>query len=266
MDYGYQLLRHVLQQVFGNLKEAAQLTLVLFLAPFLGFVMLGFGAMMAGGVPDTEAIGATALAGLALLAVAIIAYCWAAVGWHRYVLLEEKGNGFIPQWRWNLIVSYFWRVVIVILVVIAAIIAASIVIGILTVAIQSPLVLLIFGIGLVFGVSWMATRVGLILPAAALGERMTISESWAATRPVSSQILLPLIVIAVAVGLIGQLILVVFGQTVPTPDLTGAIQEFRVLTLPGQILNGIVSWLQILVNLALMTTLYGNLIEGRQLN
>jgi len=27
-----------------------------------------------------------------------------------------------------------------------------------------------------------------------------------------------------------------------------------------------VSWLQLLVNLALMTTLYGNLIQGRQLN
>jgi hypothetical protein len=35
MDYGYQLLRHVLQQVFGNLREAAQLTLLLFLAPFV---------------------------------------------------------------------------------------------------------------------------------------------------------------------------------------------------------------------------------------
>jgi hypothetical protein len=33
---------------------------------------------------------------------------------------------------------------------------------------------------------------------------MKISESWAATRPVSSQILLPLIVIALAGGLINQ--------------------------------------------------------------
>jgi hypothetical protein len=44
------------------------------------------------------------------------------------------------------------------------------------------------------------------------------------------------------------------------------MQEQVVLSLPGQIVNGFVSWLQILVNLALMTTLYGNLIEGRQLN
>jgi hypothetical protein len=45
MDYGYQLLRHVLQQVFGNLKEAAQLTLFLFLAPFVpAFIALGAAA------------------------------------------------------------------------------------------------------------------------------------------------------------------------------------------------------------------------------
>jgi hypothetical protein len=108
-------------------------------------------------------------------------------------------------------------------------------------------------------------RIGLVLPAAAIGEKMTLSESWAATRPVSSQILLPLIVIALAVGLIGQVILLIFGQTV-TVDMFGTMQEQVTLSVPGQIVNGIMSWLQILVNLALMTTLYGNLIEGRPLN
>jgi hypothetical protein len=44
------------------------------------------------------------------------------------------------------------------------------------------------------------------------------------------------------------------------------MQEQVTLSVPGQIVNGIMSWLQILVNLALMTTLYGNLIEGRPLN
>jgi len=77
--------------------------------------------------------------------------------------------------------------------------------------------------------------------------------------------LVPLIVIALAVGLIGQVILLIFGQTV-TVDVFGTMQEQVTLTLPGQIANGLVSWLQILVNLALMTTLYGNLIEGRPLN
>jgi hypothetical protein len=93
---------------------------------------------------------------------------------------------------------------------------------------------------------------------------MTIAESWAITRPVSGHILLPLIVIALGVGLIQQLILVVFGQGVPPDAFPGP--DAVTLSLPGQLLNAILSWLQLLFNLALMTTLYGNLVEGRQLN
>jgi len=265
MDYGYQLLRHVLQQVFGNLREAAQLTLVLFLAPFVGFLFLGFGAMTMGTMPDPGAAGASALGGLLLLIFAVIAYCWAAVGWHRYVLLEETGNGVLPQWRWDRVKAYFGRAFVVGLVVILAVIGGGLVVALAVGLTQSTGIALLLGIGLVFGASWVATRIGLVLPAAAIGERMTLSESWAATRPVSSQILLPLIVTALAVGLIGQVILLIFGQTV-TVDVFGTMQEQVTLTLPGQIANGLVSWLQILVNLALMTTLYGNLIEGRPLN
>jgi hypothetical protein len=264
MDYGYQLLRHIVQQVFGNLREAAQITLLLFLTPFVGFVLLGFGAMT-GGAMDPGSAGVSILGGLLLIVVAVVAYCWAAVGWHRYVLLEETGNGLLPQWRGDRISSYFWRALVVGLVVMLAVMGGALVVFLLASITASPAVALVLGIGLVLGASWVATRIGLVLPAAAIGERMTLSESWAATRPVSSQILLPLIVVALAVGLIGQVILLIFGETI-TVEVFGVMQEQDVLTLPGQIVNGVVSWLQILVNLALMTTLYGNLIEGRQLN
>jgi hypothetical protein len=146
-----------------------------------------------------------------------------------------------------------------------AVLGGGLVIGLVVGLTQSAGLALLLGIGLVFGASWVATRIGLVLPAAAIGERMTLSESWNATRPVSSQILLPLIVIALAVGLIGQVILLIFGQTV-TVEAFGQVQEQVTLNFVGQIVNGVVSWLQVLVNLALMTTLYGNLIEGRQLN
>jgi hypothetical protein len=265
MDYGYQLLRHVVQQVFGNLGEAVRLTMALFLAPFVGFLLLGFGAVMSGGMPDPQAAGAGALGALALLAFAAIAYCWAAVGWHRYVLMEEMGSGIVPTWRWDRIRAYFGRTFLVALTVILAVIGGGLVVALVVGITQSGALALVMGIGLVFGASWVATRIGLVLPAAAIGARMTLSESWAATRPVSGQILLPLIVIALAVGLIGQVIVLLFGQT-QSVEFMGQMREQVILSLPGQVLNGFVAWLQLLVNLALMTTLYGNLIEGRQLN
>jgi hypothetical protein len=263
MDYGYQLLRHVVQQVFGNLKQAAQLTLLLFLVPLVGFVGLAGGGM-AGGMTEAPSGGAI-LGGLLLVVFAVVAYCWAAVGWHRYVLLEEMGNGLVPAWRGDRIMSYFGRAFVVGVVVILAVMGGGLVVGLVAAITQSVAVAIVLGVGLVFGASWVATRIGLVLPAAALGERMAIGESWAVTRPVASQIFLLLIVIALVVGVVQQLVLVIFGQTV-TVDMFGTMQEQTVLSLPGQIVNGLISWVQILVNLALMTTLYGNLIEGRQLN
>lgn len=262
MDYGYQLLRHVVQQVFGNLRQAAQLTLALFLVPLVGFIVLG------GGNPTVmmEPPGGGTILGFLLIVVfAVVAYCWAAVGWHRYVLLEETGNGFLPVWRGDRIGAYFGRAFIVGIVVILAVLGGVLVVGIVATITQSVGVAIALGIGLVFGASWVATRIGLVLPAAALGERMTIGESWAVTRPVASQIFLPLIVIALVVGVVQQLIVVIFGQTT-TVEMFGMMQEQVLVSVPGQVLSGLVSWLQILVNLALMTTLYGNLVEGRQLN
>lgn len=266
MDYGYQLLRHVVQQVFGNIVPAARLTLLLFLAPFIGLLILtggtGFATFTTG---SGGGAGTLVMGGLILVVVSVLAYCWAAVGWHRYVLLEETGNGVLPVWRWDRVKSYLGRAIIVGLVVIAATIAASLVMGILVGVTQSFAIALFFGIGLVFGLSWLATRIGLVLPAAAVGERMTISESWQATHPVSGHILLPLIVIALVTGLLGQVIILLFGQTT-TVEMFGTMQEQVTLNVVGQLLNAGVSWLQILVNLALMTTLYGNLVEGRALN
>jgi hypothetical protein len=262
MDYGYQLLRHVVQQVFGNLRQAAQLTLALFLVPFVGFLFMGVGNP----AEMSEAPGGgVILGGLFLVIFAVVAYCWAAVGWHRYVLLEETGNGFLPVWRGDRIGAYFGRAFIVGVVVMLAVLGGGIVVGIVAAITQSVGVAIALGIGLVFGASWVATRIGLVLPAAALGERMTIGESWAVTRPVASQIFLPLIVIALVVGVIQQLVMVIFGQTVMV-EMFGVMQDQMVLSLPGQVLYGVLSWVQVLLNLALMTTLYGNLVEGRQLN
>jgi hypothetical protein len=262
MDYGYQLLRHVVQQVFGNLRQAARLTLTLFILPIAGFLALTGGTAAGMG----HGFGGGTLIGLLLLLVGtVIAYAWAAVGWHRYVLLEEMGNGLIPPWRGDRILSYLGRAIAVGVVVILAVMGGSLVVGLIAAVTQSFAVALVLGIGLVFLATWVATRIGLVLPAAALGAPMSLRESWAVTRPVASQILLPLIVIALVAGIAQQLILLLFGQTV-TAHMFGMMQDQTVLSLPGQILNAALTWLQLLVNLALMTTLYGNLVEGRQLN
>jgi hypothetical protein len=253
MDYGYQLLRHAVQQVFGNLGQAARLTLLLAMAPTLFLFLTNADLMTGSGMPDPanpnampEVNWLMALLGAVL---SVVAWVWAAVGWHRFVLLEEYAQGVLPPWHGSNNGSYFLRALQVGLILLGALILMTIVIGLAFMILPGAGMAVLLGIGLVVGVSWAGTRVGLVLPAAAIGAPLTIGESWQVTKPVSGQILLPIIVIALVAGLSGQAVLLVLG-----PNLLGVLA------------SSLVSWLQLLVNLALMTTLFGNLIEGRALN
>lgn len=271
MDYGYQLLRHVIAQVFGNLGSAARITLVLLLIPTAILLVTNPGILTGGfyrfdattGQNDFSGVG---LGGVVLTVVAgVICWLWAAVAWHRFVLLEEYPTGLFPKWHGSKIGNYFGNGVLVFLVVLAIGFAIGIVIGIVLALLQSPALGLFLGIGLVFGLSWIATRIGLILPASAIGHQLRIGESWKATAPVSGQIILPLFVIALVSTIINQAIIAAFGvsTTVVTPF---GDQQQVTLNGVGVFFSFIMWWLQMLLNLALMTTLYGNLVEGRQLN
>jgi hypothetical protein len=255
MDYGYQLLRHVVQQVFGNLGSAARITLPLLALPYL--IFLGTNADLVSQMAQPIDPGAAQLPtpdvnilGIVLTVVTgLIGWLWAAVSWHRFVLLEEYPSGLLPTFRGDRLISYLGASLIIGLIVLLASMIMGLGIGLVTAILQNMAIAFILGVGLVFGISWIAARVGLILPSAAIGERLRVGESWSATAPVSSQIILPIIVIALVSTVVGQAVVLIFGTTVV-----------------GLLLSAVVSWLQLLVNLALMTTLYGNLIEGRQLN
>lgn len=256
MDYGYQLLRHIVQQVFGNVGHAARITLpllaipvVILLATNLELILqqMTMPADPMAPPPPLPPVNGLGLA--AGILGGILAWCWAAVAWHRFVLLEEYPAGALPVFRGTQIFNYLGNSFLIVLVMILAGMVMGIGLGLLVALFQSPAVALVLGIGIVFGLSWMATRIGLILPAAAIGERLGMGESWRVTAPVSGQIVLPIVVIALVSGLLNQAVPLIFG-----------------VGLISLVISMLISWLQLLVNLALMTTLYGNLVEGRALN
>ncbi|GAA5075734.1 hypothetical protein N0B44_09795 [Roseibacterium beibuensis] len=255
MDYGYQLLRHAVRQVFGNLGQAARLTLLLAMAPTIFLAVTNTDLMTGGPGFDPSNPNAQQMPEVNWLLVligailSVVAWVWAAVAWHRFVLLEEYASGPIPSWRGSSNGRYFIRALQVGLILVGAMIAMTIIIGLVVMILPGFGVGLILGIGLIIGISWVGTRVGLVLPAAAIDAPLSIGESWQVTGPVSGQILLPIIVIALVGGLLSQAVLVLFG-----------------VGIVAVLVSAVISWLQLLVNLALMTTLYGNLVEGRQLH
>ncbi|MEM7722575.1 MAG: hypothetical protein AAF376_09390 [Pseudomonadota bacterium] len=268
MDYGYQLLRHVVQQVFGNLGAAAGLTIGPIVLAIVFGTLLGFLAAVSGSVSG-EAAWAGFLAFVMVLgglAIGVLMYCWAAVGWHRYVLLEEGGNGMFPLWSWKRVRTYLTRSFLVVILILVVLVGALLAAGSLLFLVQSAALGAAINVGAAFLASWLATRIGLVLPAAALEKRMTIAESWSATRRVAGQVLLPVIAIAVTFGILGQLNGLLFAADEDTAFFLQIGNQAPRVGGMGIVVLIVLGWLQLLINLALLTTLYGNLVEGRPLN
>ena len=141
--------------------------------------------------------------------------------------------------------GYVWRVSIVALIQMLAALPIVAFAGAIAVAVSTMLAGLLAGI-LFF---WIALRISLILPAAAMGQKMKIAESWSATAPISGA----LWGLAAMLGLLSAVVALVVGN----------------LAAPG---SGASIWLQTasylvegLISISILTTLYGHLVEGRPL-
>lgn len=266
MDYGYLVLRHVVQQVFGNIGAAARITIVPIMLAYVisGLILYGLlgqtffdlieqqrAGVLAPQPFDTDQnaiafVGRMFLGFILCIPVFLVFYAWAAVGWHRFVLLEERPGGVTARWNGSMIKSYVWAIIRLSLMLMLIGFVAAIVIGIVAAILPSPAVLVFLTVGLTIGFTWATTRLGLVLPSAAVGNYMKLGDSWSATAAISGAIILPIIVIPLLFFIINTAL-----------GFLGFI---------GGLLTLLTIWLQTLMNLALLTTLYGNLIEGRQLN
>lgn len=270
MDYGIRLFRHVVAQVFGNLGQAAKITA----APFIIFVVVAY--LLLGDLvrelfmlPGTqveidltqerwsERFGDPAeltgrfLFALMLIPLGLVLFGWAAVAWHRYVLAEEY-VGVVAPFSFGRILGYVGRSILIGLLLGLAMVPILFLLG----AILGPAMAagggaglgLLFLMATSFLASWVLVRWSLILPARSMDQDMSIGESWQATKDVSGEILVPILGFAIIFPAIQQaLLLFPAGVVVAIAGL-------------------FVGWIQMLANLSLLTTLYGNLVQGRELN
>ncbi len=183
--------------------------------------------------------------------VVVICYMWIAVSWHRYVLKGEQPGPLLPKWQGGRLLDYFGKAILVWLpilpVLIAMLIFALVVfdadrIG----ATKSPGQLsfvLVFSVA----ISYLSLRLGLVLPAAAIGEKMKLGDAWRLTKPWGDVALTCAAVFAVLYVAIGILM--------------EYFQHNNLLYLVFCILSDVVA----LLALSLLTTLYGVLVQGRSL-
>lgn len=251
------IFKHAVRMVFQNLGDAVKVTGVLYLAMFVAQIAL-IGTLMA----DDAAIQAAMAAGtmpwgaLALyFVIATVLSIWAVIGWHRYVLLEER-PAFVPKLLPANMLSYFWRTVLVTLIIIVpAMIAGGLggfVFGMIGALAGVGGAAIGAAVGSMLGMAiaiLVAYRLSPMFPSAALGNSMTFGDAWAKLRGKNGML----------IGLAVISAVVIFILSIPTFLLSPS-------SVIAQAYMFIIGWLQLTIGASIITTLYGVYVEGRSLD
>jgi len=247
----WKIIRHTVLQLTGNLPEALRLSVILYIPQIV--LSLYMTSLMTA-APDGSWIldRNVALYVFAGIVVAMFSGGWIAVGWHRFILLGERPRGIVPKLHSSLIWGYIWRGFLIFLVLFVPAFLIGFVAGIVVAVSGSPDVsvaivpLLIFPIGM-----FLFYRLSPILPAAAIGQTLTLKDAWRATRGSTGPIL-SIVVLYFAYTLLMQYL---FGNALLTQGLAP-------LNIVWSIVTG---WIGLMLGVSLLTTIYGHYVEGRAL-
>lgn len=251
----WQIFRHALRQLTGNLKAAVSVSALPFaLALISALILLGDILLL---TPEQMQLGTSSGQagsdfGRILLAAVIftVAFFWTAVAWHRFVLLGEI-SGWRPPFHGRRMAAYFGKGLLIgLILVIPALmlmffitmLAANLPAGLApyTMLLVVPAYLLISTIGL---------RLATILPGVALGHQTSVIDGLTASDGNGLNFLGLVVILALAslaTDFIAQFL---------APISLGLM---FVWCIPAQ-------WFLAMLGLSILTTLYGHYIEKRPL-
>ena len=248
---GWDVIRHSLQMLFRNFRHALRVsvgpTLLGLLAFFFIVTVLGIGLGEAMEAPNPEEMPpGVALAAIIGAVLFIFISAWVAVAWHRFILLEEY-PGTLPALSGRPVWPYAGRSVQLGLLLLALLIPAFILVAVLAAALGgSPALEALLGLGAILYFSYMSLRLGLVLPATAIGRPMGFRQSWRETEPYATAILGTSVIIVLINGAVPQV-----SALLPNP-LRGLIDLAA-------------GWVTVMLGISVLTTLYGVIIERRDL-
>lgn len=248
---GWQIFRHSFNLVMANLDQALRLSLVLYIAQSL-FTIYGFfnppEMMDFEGTEIPVMDVGSVLPNLVLGVLAVIASLWIAVAWHRFALTGEHTNGWLPSFHGSEVMGYLGRSIMIGLLVVFGLVIASIPVGLISLglpALGGLSALLLIGLA-----AYLFFRLGVMLPAAALGEKLTLGQAWEASKGESATIIV-LSLIVVGASVIIQL------PSLFNDDPSSVINLVYSL---------VVNWFATIVGISVLTTLYGHFVEHRPID
>ncbi len=244
----WQIFEHAVRMLIRNISVAARISLapaglLLVMAILFGSAATAVLDPMA----DPEALGgAMGAAGVLFILVSGISWLWIVVNWHRFVLLEETPSSWIAPMRVGRMAAYFFTILAMYVGLTLVMIVVLMPIAFLSGGAEWLMVLVALAavtyLGIVFG------RLSVLLPAAAVGRRLGVSEAWNATRGSSGTLVMLFLFFLVANFLLAIPILLL--SLIPVIGILGQV---------------IFQWGIMLIGASLLTTLYGHYVEKRDL-
>lgn len=251
---GVNLFMHSVRLVLGDWRNALRVTGLLYLIYALPSLILSL--MVPQPRPGADpsevaaAMGSVAPVGIITLILLAVVYVWLAVTWHRYILLDEQPSGQLPTFHRSETLAYAGNAILLVLIMIAFSIVVGLVLSpLLLLGVIGAIIMPIVFISLALIVDY---RLGLVLPARAVGQRLTFGEAWAATKGQSGTILALAVISAIAAVVIN----------IPAMILAFIPGIGGILSAIWQLGTG---WVTLVVGVSILTTLYGVYIEKRSI-
>jgi hypothetical protein len=175
-------------------------------------------------------------------------FIWIAIGWHRYILLDETPTSLVPQFRGDRVLAYWgYSLVTGIIVGLIALAGGLVVMG-LAMA-MGPLVATVGLLVLALPIFIVGYRLAPLFPAAALGRKTSIGEAWASTR-----------------GAAGAFIVLAILSTIASAAIDLPANLLRMLPAGGMLSLlwlTVTGWIKLMIGVSILTTIYGHYVEGR---
>jgi hypothetical protein len=244
---GWKIFVKAIRLVFDNFGAALRISALLYLIPVVvGFVLTYLVVQSVLQSPPeardfSRVTTVQTVAGLVSLAAAL----WIGVAWHRFILLDEKPGAVIPVFNGRRILSYFGYSLLLVLIALPFGLALLLLAFLPPPA--GPMVASVGALVTAFVYLVVGYRLGVILPAAAVGRPLRLGEAWRATRGATGTIVVLALVTAIS-AIVIQL---------PALGMTGPY------VIAGLLWRLVVGWLEVLVGVSILTTLYGYFVEHR---
>ncbi|TNF20146.1 MAG: hypothetical protein EP318_12165 [Rhodobacteraceae bacterium] len=240
----WSMFAHSVRLVLNNLDVALRISLVLYAVQVASQV---YTHTASGGETVRGPDGAlypvySAGETFMILILGIAALCaslWIAVAWHRYVLLGEEPQGWIPRWPGGTILGYLWRSILLGLAV-GLVLVPVIMLGLFL----GPVLMLALAVGVG---AYFFFRLSPMLPAIAVGREMGFKDAWSKTAGDSGTL-----VALAALMILGSLILQIPTMVSGDPD-----------SLLSLVYTVVINWFATMIGISLLTTVYGHCVEGR---